>query len=193
MIPIVVAALLTAWSLGGLLVAALWPRTESLRTDSGLILSLGLIVGLGATSVIFFGASLLSGRPVLLAGVIELSIIAARGGSLAATAGHESTAGTQIAADVVGAVGAGQGLWCSACPSAGSWVARVSHRTVRWVGWLGDLEPAGAAVVRAGAGWPELRRAPVSWTHPDYPKLCRPVSPACGRGVGAEPAWPRRV
>src|SRR5688500_11777601 len=61
-----VLALLVAWLLGTLIVASLWPREPSLGHASSLILPLGLIVGLAATSVTFFAASLVSARPALL-------------------------------------------------------------------------------------------------------------------------------
>ncbi len=49
-------AFLVAWLLGSLMVAAFSPPSRRLRDELGLILSLGVIVGLGATSVIFLAS-----------------------------------------------------------------------------------------------------------------------------------------
>src|SRR5688572_20364247 len=71
----VVLALLVAWLLGTLIVASLWPREPSRGHVASQILPLGFIVGLAATSITFFAASLISARPALLSGALEVVVV----------------------------------------------------------------------------------------------------------------------
>lgn len=167
-------AFLIAWLLGSLIVAVMSPPPRRLRDELGLILSLGLIVGLGASSVIFFGVSLVTHRPAWPAAAIEiilvfaLAVILARRAdspaspAIPATATplswlHWSLATVLVQAIVVGGV-----------------VISRAFRTEPFGGWDGwaiwNLQAR--AMVRAGTDWPALLATPeLSWTHPDYPKL----------------------
>src|SRR5688500_4652036 len=59
------AAIVSAWLVGVLCVAALWPPGALRRGEILMVLSLGIGVGLGVSSAFFFAASLLSITPVI--------------------------------------------------------------------------------------------------------------------------------
>jgi hypothetical protein len=168
-----VAALFSAWTLGVLAVSAFRPRERAWRDDAGLVVTLGLLVGLGVTGSLFFLASLVSARPVWLAGAMEL----AAGGVLGGVVWRRRR---DVAASVLR-----PGLpvtWLQVVLL--SLLAQVLLMAAV-VGWrMYQAEPYGGwdawaiwnlharFMVRAGTDWPALAALPaVSWTHPDYPRL----------------------
>ena len=171
MTPMVFGALFSAWVLGCLIVAHLW--TRAVRSDLPLVLPLGLIVGLGVSSALFFLASLVFARPALVGGALEFT--------LAATAmwrrtlrrpeappppipwNHRMTwaqwalATVFVQAVVVAAVVA--------------WRAYLTEPYGGWDGWA-IWNMHARFMLRAGPAWPDLLAAPpLNWTHPDYPRL----------------------
>ena len=168
-----VLALLVAWLLGVLIAISLWPREASCRHNSSVIVPLGLIVGLAATSVTFFAASLISARPALLGGAVEVIVVFALCYRLrtrpqvnvAPLSPHRDGPGwlmcvlafTFVQAAVVAAVIA--------------WRAYQAEPLGGWDGWT-IWNMHARFMLRAGTNWPELLGASqLNWTHPDYPRL----------------------
>ena len=65
----VIWAWLSAWAIGTGVVLLCWPR-EQWRRDHLLLLGLGLLAGLGVTSVVYVASSLLPTDERLLAGAV---------------------------------------------------------------------------------------------------------------------------
>lgn len=165
-----IAALATAWLLGVLLVAAVLAPGSGGRRDVALILPLGLLIGLGATSTLFFLASLVSAHPFAVSGTAEAVIALA-------------TAGWLIRKRAKGA-GTGQAAWTWLEALAAAVLVQavvvatvVAVRTYHaepyggWDGWaIWNLHAR--FLLRAGPEWTGLLAAPtINWTHPDYPRL----------------------
>ncbi len=168
-------ALALAWLVGGVIVAALWPHSRSRQPDLGLILPLGMIIGLGVTSVIFFAASLVTHRPAGVAAIVEIALVLVVGANLARRlrSPHSAHATAAPAAPwtwlqwalatvflqtlVIGAIVA--------------WRAFATEPLGGWDGWaIWNLQAR--FMIRGGTAWPELLATPeLSWVHPDYPKL----------------------
>src|SRR4051812_41001053 len=68
-------AVVWASVVGMLIVGVLWPRDRDLRGDGPFVLPLGVLLGMAATSVIFFFTSLVFARPGLIAGVVEVVLV----------------------------------------------------------------------------------------------------------------------
>jgi hypothetical protein len=170
-----IAALGSAWLLGGLIVAACRPAGRPDRGERAFVLALGLLVGMGATSTLFFFASLVSARPALVAGAGELAaglVLAWHAWRRARVAAPGSVAppapapaswrqwllASLFAQALLVAVGCGWRVY-QAEPYGG------------WDGWaIWNLHAR--LMLRAGTGWPALLAEPaISWTHPDYPRL----------------------
>jgi hypothetical protein len=169
-----------AWLLGALITATLWPRDHSRRSDWTLILPLGLIIGLGTTSVIFFGVSLLSTRPAALAGAVELTACAVLITRL--RAGARKHVGDAIPGERAAVVRRAPALVATSLVASIFVQAAVVAGIVTWREY--QAEPLGGwdgwaiwnmharFMLRAGEAWPDLLRAPqLSWSHPDYPPL----------------------
>ena len=165
-------SLLFAWLLGLLLVVACWPAGRPLRSDAPLILPLGAMLGLGLTSALFFGASLVSARPALLSGVGEALLIIALAWSLR----RRPPAPPAPVADRVPLTWLDWILATSlvqAAVVAGVVVARAyaAEPYGGWDGWaIWNLHAR--FMLRAGPGWTDALTSPqLSWSHPDYPWL----------------------
>jgi len=186
-------AFLVAWLLGSLIVAALGPQSRRLRAELGLILSLGAIVGLGATSVIFFGVSLFAPQPAWPAAAIEIVLMVA----LAVMLARRAVAIPAVNPPPIPATPPFSWLhWALAtvlvqAVAIGAVVVWRAFRTEPFGGWDGwaiwNLQAR--AMVRGGTGWPELLATPeLSWTHPDYPKLVSASVARLWSWSGGEPA-----
>jgi len=167
-----IAAVLSAWLLGGLLVAAARPAGERRRGDTLLMLSLGLLVGLGLTGTGFFFASLITARPALLAGTVELAVCLAlawrgRGRGVVVGASPSPVAPASWRQWLVASVLAQAVLVAVVC----GWRAYQAEPYGGWDGWaIWNLQAR--LMLRAGPEWPALLPEPaISWTHPDYPRL----------------------
>ncbi len=183
-------AFLFAWLLGSAIVATLSPRLHRLRDELGLIVSLGLVVGLAVTSVIFFGASLVTARPVWPAAALEVVLLIACGFSLARRAAPEPAA-PQPAAPPWSWLQWGLATLLVQSCVVGAIVVWRSFRTEPFGGWDGwaiwNLHAR--FMVRAGTDWPQQLATPeLSWTHPDYPKLVSASVARLWSWAGAEPA-----
>lgn len=182
-----IAAVVSAWVLGTLLVAALWPTSRRLRDDMALVASLGWGFGLGLTSATWFFLSRLGSSAVAAELVLELVVT---GGLLIAvrkrhfqrheTDGTPSTEG--IARWIYTSLLAQAALVASivvfrvhAAAPHGAWDA--------WAIW----NMRARFIFRGGTSWTELLEFPqVAWSHLDYPLL---VSASIARGwslVGTE-------
>ena len=167
-----IAALLVAWTLGALLVAVLRPAGGSWRCDGAVVVSLGLILGLGVTSTLFFFASLASVRPALLAGAGELALGVFLAWRLARRA-SDGTESKPIAAPPTGL------QWILAwvfgqivvVATVVAWRSYLAEPYGGWDGWaIWNLHAR--FMLRAGPEWPLLLASPsINWTHPDYPRL----------------------
>ncbi|HUR58016.1 MAG TPA: glycosyltransferase family 39 protein [Opitutaceae bacterium] len=167
-----VAAILSAWALGLLLVAALWPGPRRWRDDLVLVLPLGLLAGFGATSGIFFAVSLVSGRPAAvgasaecLVGVVLLTWLARRGANAPRPV-----------------VPSRSGSWLHLAVGAVFFQAVVVSLVVAWRSYIAEPFGGGDAwaiwnmharfMLRGGTAWPDLLASPqINWSHPDYPRL----------------------
>lgn len=168
-----VVSLFVAWLVGSAVVTLGWRRDGNWRTDAPLILPLGLIVGLGVTSALFFAASLVSTRAALVDGAAEILVVAGAGWRfvrqknaplLRAAVSHRGLTWMEWLLATVffqSAVVAGVVAWRSyaAEPYGG------------WDGWaIWNLHAR--AMLRGGPDWPAVLAAPqLSWSHPDYPWL----------------------
>lgn len=165
-----ILALLWAWAVGAIVVANLWPPQRKLRSDGALLLPLGLLVGLGLTSVTHFFASLVFAHPAAVAFGVELlggSLLWARLRRRAAGAISDETVSWTVGQVVLAA------FFSLAVVVAGVFVIRAYHQEPYggWDAWaIWNLHAR--LILRGGADWPQLLRAPqLSWTHPDYPPL----------------------
>ena len=167
-----IGALGVAWFLGVLIVAAGWPRRRCWRADWPLVLPFGFFAGMGVTSFIHLGATLLAARPAFLGGTVEIVAIASLAWVVLRKPADAGSAGglrlprtwpeLALASVLV------QGLVAAAV---------IGWRTFRaepfggWDGWaIWNLHAR--FLVRAGPAWPALLAEPqLSWTHPDYPRL----------------------
>ncbi|WP_414664585.1 ArnT family glycosyltransferase [Horticoccus sp. 23ND18S-11] len=167
-----IAALFSAWTLGVLLVAVLRPAGSSWRRDGAVLVSLGLLLGLGVTSTLFFFASLASARPAFWAGAGELAL----GAFLAWRLARRATDGTEskpmpasnpvlwwILAWIFGQI--------VVVATVVAWRSYLAEPYGGWDGWaIWNLHAR--FMLRAGPEWPLLLAAPsINWTHPDYPRL----------------------
>ena len=195
------AGLLLAWVLGASIVAAAWPGGSAKRVDVLIVLSLGFIIGLGTSSVIFFIASLLSPRPVMIGGAVEVAATVAlwlRNGSFkrsrasSAESDHNMSAAPQATHPVdrswVEWVLAFAFVQAAVIAMVVAWRAYLAEPLGGWDAWtIWNLHAR--IMFRAGTSWPELLNASqLSWTHPDYPRL---LSASVARGWawgGREPA-----
>ncbi|MBM3854669.1 MAG: hypothetical protein FJ399_16210, partial [Verrucomicrobia bacterium] len=170
--PGAIGALVVAWLLGVLLVAALWPRERSWRAEWPLVLPLGFLVGMGVTSYLHLGTTLLTAHPPLLGGALEIGAI---GGLVWVVQRRPAVPGRaggfrlpQTWQELLLASVLVQGLVAAVV---------IGWRTYRaepfggWDGWaIWNLHARFLA--RAGPAWPALLAEPqLSWTHPDYPRL----------------------
>lgn len=182
-------AFLLAWALGVAGVMSLWPCGRGLRADLALMLPLGLIVGLGATSVVFFAASLGWEQPAWWTLAIEVMAASALtwhawrrwrddpGVSLKST--HSWLEWVLGVALVQAVIVAGVIAWRSfqAEPLGG------------WDGWA-IWNMHARFMLRAGSHWPELMSAPqLNWTHPDYPRLVPASVARLWAWQGGEASW----
>ena len=164
------AALVSAWILGALIVIALWPRERPWRADAALVFPLGALVGIGATSVSFFFASLLSPQPALVAGIFDLVLAVALARLVQARRPTVSTHSRLPWSWLEWALAT---AFVQAAAVAAVLGARA-YSTEPYGGWDGwaiwNLHAR--FLLRAGPGWPQLLAAPpLNWTHPDYPCL----------------------
>ncbi|HUR58011.1 MAG TPA: glycosyltransferase family 39 protein [Opitutaceae bacterium] len=164
-------SLLLAWLIGVGIVAWSWPREQSLRADLALILPLGSIIGLFATSVLFFFVTLITERPAWYSAGIESVAAAALLWQLAARWQREPRVG--------GASVGTRGEWllpllfmpASLVAGIVAWRTYQAEPLGGWDGWA-IWNMHARFMLRAGSDWPELLVAPsLSWTHPDYPRL----------------------
>jgi hypothetical protein len=180
----IVGAILLAWLLGVALAATLWPRDRTLRADVSLILPLGAMVGLFATSVGFFVATLLSERPAWWAAALECVVAVGllwRAGSRwrreSVAVGPEWTWLEWLLAIVL--------TQTTIVAAVVAWRSFQAEPLGGWDGWA-IWNMHARFMLRAGTEWPELLHASqLNWTHPDYPRLI-PASVAriwawCGR------------
>lgn len=167
-------AVFSAWLVGSLWVAALWPRGSLVRRDLALVLPLGLGFGLGATSAFFFVASLASSQP--LAMTLTLELLAAAAGATALwlrrrDAGPASATTAPVdnrwLVALLGSVFA-QAALLAAVATIRAYHLEPYSNSDGWVIWNMHAR----LLFRGGEAWPELLRAPqILWTHPDYPLL----------------------
>ncbi|MBI5770128.1 MAG: glycosyltransferase family 39 protein [Verrucomicrobia bacterium] len=169
------AGLGVAWTLGVLLVAAVWPRSRMLAADGAVILPLGLGVGLGATSVLFFVASLVVRQPVAIAALGEAVAIAGLTWWLWRRRAVEDTSGTRRDASsttgwvawVVGSILAQAGV-VAAVVARRAWAAEPWGAWDGWAIW----NMRARFIARAGTAWTDaLRFTELGWSHLDYPLL----------------------
>jgi hypothetical protein len=168
-----IAALLCAWLLGGLIVAAFRPVGVPRPGDRLLIVSLGLLVGLGVTSTGFFFASPVTPRPARLSGAAEL----VAGVALAWRVGRRGDGVDRASAPPAPPASWRQWLLASVLAQAvwvagvGAWRAYQAEPYGGWDGWaIWNLHAR--LMLRAGMEWPALLAEPaISWTHPDCPRL----------------------
>jgi hypothetical protein len=166
-------AVLSAWGLGTLLVAALWPGPRRRREELALILPLGLLAGLGVTSAIFFGASLVSARAAMVGGIVECAL----GVALVAWLWRRRSRAVPPPAAPARALS-----WRHALIGAVFFQAAVASVVVAWRSYR--AEPFGGGdgwaiwnmharfMLRGGPAWPDLSASPqLNWSHPDYPRL----------------------
>lgn len=166
-------AVVSAWLVGSLAVAALWPRDRALRQDLGLVLPLGLGFGLGITSALFFAASLVVGPPRLVCVALELSvaglaamwIVRRRGRPPAPSAKPMAAPGLW---PVVVASLFVQATILAIAAAVRAYQLEPYSNSDGWVIWNMHAR----FLFRGGTAWPELLRASqITWTHPDYPLL----------------------
>lgn len=183
-----VAALGTAWLLGGLIVAACRPAGRPERGERALVLSLGLLVGLGVTGTLFFVALLVSARPALVAGAGELAAglalawHASRRARVAATGSAAPPSPASWRQWLLASLLAQAVLVAVVC----GWRAYQAEPYGGWDGWaIWNLHAR--LMLRAGTGWPALLAEPaISWTHPDYPRLLPAAVARSWAWAGAE-------
>jgi 4-amino-4-deoxy-L-arabinose transferase-like glycosyltransferase len=180
--------LLSAWILGMLVVASLWPR-RIVRSELGLILPLGAGVGLGVTSAIYYAASLTpwAGRVsgIFEGGVfcglmfwtsrqwrLQTATVSADRATDTSPGGERATATERVgfwlllAAGVIAAGTVGLRVWQS--EPYGGWDA--------WAIW----NMRARMLMRWEEAWPAFYAEPsLIWSHPDYPLLV-PASVARG-------------
>ena len=174
----------TAWCLGVLGVAAFWPAGRLRAGDAILIASLGLGLGLGATSVVLFGVSLLTDASTWI-WIIELLLIAGAAGIVwwrrseftASREPHPARAGWL---DVVIGFVFTQACVASLVVAVRAYGAEPFSSSDGWTTWNMHAR----IVHHGGQEWPQLLRAPqLDWTHRDYPLLL-PLSVARGWRLG---------
>lgn len=183
-----VAALLAAWALGVLAVSAFRPGVRSWREDAGLLLALGLLVGLGATGSLYFLASLVSARPVGLAGAMEIvaggvlgGVIWRRRRDVVASARRPFVPVTWLQVVLLSLLA--QVLLVAVVLAWRMYQAEPYGGWDAWAIW--NLHAR--FMLRAGTDWPALAALPaVSWTHPDYPRLLPAAVARIWAWAGAE-------
>ena len=169
-----VASLLSlsvAWLLGMLLVDALAGAADRRAGDAALRLALGALLGLGVTSVIYCGLSLMADRPVPGCGAVEAAAIAWlawRGSGRCTPAAAAPARAAWTWPQVL------LGSLCAQAVVVGGVVAWRAWAAAPWGGWDGWAiwNMHARLLARGGTDWPALLAAPqLSWTHPDYPRL----------------------
>lgn len=189
MVP-AVFAVVSAWGLGTLVVATVWPRARAWSADVALILSLGLGTGLGITSVTFFAASLLAEDPLPLGLGLDLGLAALLGAAAwrrrrGRVRESVSPAGSFWLPALLGSV-FGQAAIVALVATIRAYHAQPYSNADGWMIWLMRAR----FMFRGGADWPEALRAPqVSWTHPDYPLLVPASIARAWAFVGSDAPW----
>ncbi len=179
MTPMTLGVVVSAWVLGCLIVALPWPR--AVRSDLAVVLPLGLFVGLGVTSTLFFLASLVSFQPAVISGGIELTLaviiiwrlqLRPPAAIVPTTPPHRRMSWLDWAlATVLVQMAVAAGIV--------AWRAYLTEPYGGWDGWA-IWNMHARFMLRAGSSWPDLLAAPpLNWTHPDYPRL---VSASVARG-----------
>jgi Dolichyl-phosphate-mannose-protein mannosyltransferase len=163
----------SAWLLGTLAVGAVWPRSRALSSDMLLIAPLGIGVGLGLSSVLFFFASLASDHPVAISMAGELVIsVAFAGLLLRGSRDAESTSpiASPVSPWLPSLIAT---IFIQACVVAGV----VSIRSYQaepygsWDGWA-IWNMHARLIFRGGKEWSTLLQQPqIAWSHLDYPLL----------------------
>jgi hypothetical protein len=190
-----VAAICSAWLLGVLAVSALWPGTRSRAADFPVILALGIGMGLGITSALFFAASLLSTEPLWISAGLELAVGAGLAGWLWRRRAKQT-------ADVSSATGNGAGtptlfqavvasIFVQALVVAGVVSARAyaAEPSGGWDGWA-IWNMHARFIFRGGEDWAGLlRQPPLAWTHLDYPLLVPASVARVWAWVGRDATW----
>jgi hypothetical protein len=169
-----IIALGSAWLLGVFAVTAFWPGTRSWRSDALLILSLGIAVGLGVTSILFFAASLLSAHPARISAIVEWLLLLGLMAWLWKRARENPVAVSSVNPVRVTWLG----IFTASLLAQAVVVAVVTSSRAAgaeplggWDGWA-IWNMHARFIVRGGETWPELlRHAELGWTHPDYPLL----------------------
>jgi hypothetical protein len=139
------------------------------------------MIGLGASSIAFFVASLLSTRPAMVGGMFEAAVAAIALGRIGRDRWRHGSPAVAVGRSAAGAPRL-QVTWLEwmlififvqAAVVAGviAWRAYQTEPLGGWDAWtIWNLHAR--FMLRAGTDWPELMRAaPLSWTHPDYPRL----------------------
>ena len=183
-----IAAILSAWILGGLIVAAFRPAGGGGVGERTLVLALGLLVGLAVTSTGFFFASLVTARPALVAGAVELAVGVGlawrwwRRGPAPAAAATAPPAPASWRQWLLASVLAQAVLVALVC----GWRVYQAEPYGGWDGWaIWNLHAR--LMLRAGTEWPALLAEPaISWTHPDYPRLVPAAVARIWAWAGAE-------
>jgi hypothetical protein len=179
MIP-ALGAIGSAWLLGTLLVALLWPRERTLRGDGVFILGLGLGVGLGVTSGIFFFVSMLTPAPRLAAMAVEMGMVAVVAVGLFQRRSAAPAARTPVMGfswlEILLATAFVQGCVAALVVSSRTYAAEPHGSWDAWAIW--NLRAR--MLIRGGENWPaSLHQPELAWSHLDYPLLV-PASVARG-------------
>lgn len=167
------AALGSAWLVGVLGVAAAWPRSWSVRADLPVILPLGFGLGLAATSVTFFLATVLSAHPLVPSAALDLSaaaLLAARV-RLRLRSVRAPAAGPERAGSAFGGLLAALLAQAAVVAAVVGARARAAEPFGHWDGWaIWNMHArflySGGDAFRRMLASPQLR-----WSHLDYPLL----------------------
>jgi hypothetical protein len=180
--------ILSAWVLGVLGVLCLWPQSR-VRNDFGMIAALGVGVGFGLTSVIYYGASL-TRWPLPLCLILEALVACGLAGYFlrARAAWRTSLRSNAVTGDVDNAVQGPWwlrvGFWLVLAPTLAVF-ATITARVLQgepsggWDAWA-IWNMRARMTFRMGSEWPVFSaQSQVIWSHPDYPLLI-PASVARG-------------
>jgi hypothetical protein len=167
-----VVAIVSAWLLGVLSVAAMWPARPLRRSEILLILALGMGVGLGVTSALFFAASLAPSRTAamytleFLVGVSAAWLAWSRRRPLSGRTDAPAS-NDRLGSLIVGTVFT-QACLVAAAVGVRAYGAEPFSSSDGWTIWNMHAR----ILYLGGENWPEILRATqLGWTHPDYPLL----------------------
>ncbi|MGH2927286.1 MAG: glycosyltransferase family 39 protein, partial [Solirubrobacteraceae bacterium] len=172
MTALALLAVASAWLLGGLAVSVLWPRNRALRDDLPLILALGMGVGFGLTSTLFFFASLVGDHPLQISLPAEgLLLLGLTGWLRGRRAGAQATPRPLRRYSWLELGLATLFVQASLIALLVTFRAYSAEPYGSWDGWaIWNLHAR--MLFRGGGGWWTMLRQPaIAWSHLDYPLL----------------------